>query len=201
MVRALASHQCGPGSNFRRRSHVWVEFVVGSLLCFETFFSGYSGFLLSSITNISKFQFDQESGRRKTTLWICYLQIIIIIIILLLHLKKRTKNSTGIRENWINCLLYKVLLYLHIFLVLNNNCTEPYLVRYVEALYIYTQIKIIVQFLRVNPSKNSPHWSNINMQKVFRRRYAIFMFNLWVESLKRSLASLRRRYTVFMFNL
>ena len=135
----------------------------------------------SPLLNNQHFQiskFDQESGRRKTTLWICYLQIIIIIIILLLHLKKRTKNSTGIRENWINCLLYKVLLYLHIFLVLNNNCTEPYLVRYVEALYIYTQIKIIVQFLSVNPSKNSPHWSNINMQKVFRRRYAVFMFNL-----------------------
>ena len=27
----------------------------------------------------SKFQFDQESGRRRTTLWMCYLQIIIII--------------------------------------------------------------------------------------------------------------------------
>ena len=129
-------------------------------------------FSLSSKTNISKFQFDQDSGRRRTTLWMWYLQIIIIII-LLLYLKKRTTNSTGIRENWINCLLYKVLLYLHIFLVLNKNCTEPYLVRYVEALYIYTQIKI-VPFWSVNPSKNSPHWSNINMQKVFRRRYAVF---------------------------
>ena len=166
-----------PGLKSRRRRHVWVEFVVGSLLCSERFFSGYSGFPLSSKTNISKFQFDQESGRRRTTLWMCYLQIIIIII-LLLYLKKRTTNSTGIRENWINCLLYKVLLYLHIFLVLKKNCTEPYLVRYVEALYIYTQIKIIVQFLSVNPSKNSPHWNNINMQKVFRRRYAVFMFNL-----------------------
>ena len=93
-------------------------------------------------------------------------------------LKKRTTNSTGIRENWIKCLLYKVLLYLHIFLVLNKNCTEPYLVRYVEALYIYTQIKIILQFLSVNPSKSSPHWSNINMQKVFKRRYTVFIFNL-----------------------
>ena len=165
-----------PGFKSRRRRHMWVEFVVGSLLCSERFFSGYSGFPLSSKTNISKFQFDQDSGRRRTTLWMWYLQIIIIII-LLLYLKKRTTNSTGIRENWINCLLYKVLLYLHIFLVLNKNCTEPYLVRYVEALYIYTQIKI-VQFWSVNPSKNSPHWSNINMQKVFRRRYAVFMFNL-----------------------
>ena len=166
-----------PGFKSRRRRHTWVEFVVGSLLCSERFLSGYSGFPLSSKTNISKFQFDQESGRRRTTLWMCYLQIIIIII-LLLSLKKRTTNSAGIRENWINCLLYKVLLYLHIFLVLNKNCTEPYLVRYLGALYIYTQIKIIVQFLSVNPWKSSPHWSNIKMQKVFRRRYAVFMFNL-----------------------
>ena len=28
--------------------HMWVEFVVGSLLCSERFFSGYSGFPLSS---------------------------------------------------------------------------------------------------------------------------------------------------------
>ena len=30
-----------------RRLHMWVEFVVGSLPCFERFFSGYSGFPLS----------------------------------------------------------------------------------------------------------------------------------------------------------
>ena len=37
-----------------------VAFVVGSLLCSERFPSGYSGFLLSSETNISKFQFDLD---------------------------------------------------------------------------------------------------------------------------------------------
>ena len=41
--------------------HMWVELVVGSFLC--------SGFRLSSKTNISKFQFGQESGRRSTTMW------------------------------------------------------------------------------------------------------------------------------------
>ena len=66
-----------PGLKSRRRSHMWVEFVVGSLLCSGRFFSGYSRFPLSSKTNISKFQFDWESGRRRTTLWMCYLQIII----------------------------------------------------------------------------------------------------------------------------
>ena len=58
MVRALASHQCGRGSN--PGVDMWVEFVVGSLLCSERFFSGYSGFPLSPKTNTSKFQFDLE---------------------------------------------------------------------------------------------------------------------------------------------
>ena len=66
-----------PTFNSRQRRHMWVEFVVGSLLCSERFFSGYSSFPLSSKTNISKFQFDQESSRRRTTMWMCYLQIVI----------------------------------------------------------------------------------------------------------------------------
>ena len=51
-----------PWFKSRRWRHMWVEFVVGSLLCSERFFSWYSGFSLSSKTNISNFQFDQESG-------------------------------------------------------------------------------------------------------------------------------------------
>ena len=37
-----------PGFDSRTRRHMWVEFVVGSLLCSERFFSGYSYFPLSS---------------------------------------------------------------------------------------------------------------------------------------------------------
>ena len=74
-----------PGLKSRRRRHMWVEFVAGSLLCSERFFSGYSGFPLSSKSNIFKFQFDQESGRRRTTLWICYLQIVIYLFYLLMR--------------------------------------------------------------------------------------------------------------------
>ena len=70
VVRALASQQCGPGSNpgvdaicglsswFVVRSPS--PFLVGSLPCSERFFSGFSGFPLSSKTNTSKFQFDLE---------------------------------------------------------------------------------------------------------------------------------------------
>ena len=50
-----------PGFDPRTRRHMWVEFVVGSRPCSERFFSGYSGFPLSSKTNISKFPFDLES--------------------------------------------------------------------------------------------------------------------------------------------
>ena len=75
-----------PGFNSRRRRHMWVEFVVGSLPCSERFFSGYSGFPLSSKTNISKFQFVQESGRRRTTMWMCYLQILIYLFSYLFEL-------------------------------------------------------------------------------------------------------------------
>ena len=64
------------GFKSRHRRHMWVEFVVGSLPCSKRFFSRYSGFLLSF-----KFQFDQESGRWRITLWMCYLQIIIYLFI------------------------------------------------------------------------------------------------------------------------
>ena len=53
MVRALVSHQCGPGLNSWRRRHMWVEFVVGFLPCSERFFSGYFGFPLSLKTKLS----------------------------------------------------------------------------------------------------------------------------------------------------
>ena len=49
-----------PGFGSWRRRHMWVEFVVDSLLCSERFFSGYSGFPLSLKTNTFKFQFDLE---------------------------------------------------------------------------------------------------------------------------------------------
>ena len=44
----------------RRRRHMWVEFVVGSLPCSERVFFGYCGFPLFSKTSISKFPFDQD---------------------------------------------------------------------------------------------------------------------------------------------
>ena len=44
VVRALASHQSGPGvDHIGGRRQMWAEFVVGSRPCSERFFSGYSG--------------------------------------------------------------------------------------------------------------------------------------------------------------
>ena len=76
VVRALASDQCGAGSN------PGVDAICGLrlLLVFSFALRGFSPdtpVFPSSKTNIFKFQFDQESGRRRTTLWMCYLQIII----------------------------------------------------------------------------------------------------------------------------
>ena len=60
MVRALASHQCGPGSNPGVDVIMWVEFVVGSLSCSERFSPGTPVFPFPKKNNISKFQFDLE---------------------------------------------------------------------------------------------------------------------------------------------
>ena len=55
------------------RRHMLVEFVFGSLPYSERF-------PLSSKSNVFKFQFHQESGRRRTTLWMCYLQSLFIYL-------------------------------------------------------------------------------------------------------------------------
>ena len=57
----------------------YVEFVVGSLLCSERFFSRYSGFPLSLKTNISKFQFDPDFSGRIATLWMCHCKLLLLL--------------------------------------------------------------------------------------------------------------------------
>ena len=89
-----------------------VPFVVGSLPCSERFFSGYSGFPLSSKTNIFKFQFDQESGRRRTTMFMCYLQIVIYLFYLD-YILGNTVNGYGWTSTrdlgWAFCACVKVM--------------------------------------------------------------------------------------------
>ena len=69
------------------------------------------------------------------------------------HSIKRTTNSTGIRANWINCLLYKVLLNLNILPVLSKKCTEPYLGP-LHRSYIYIAIYIHVLCKKTVPQES-----------------------------------------------
>ena len=57
VVRALASHQCGP-SSIPARCQMWVEFVVGSRFAPRIFLRVLQFSSLHK-PNISKFQFDQ----------------------------------------------------------------------------------------------------------------------------------------------
>ena len=60
MVRALASHQCGPGSNPGIDAICGLSLLLVLSHAPRGFFSGYSGFPLSLKTNTFKFQFDLE---------------------------------------------------------------------------------------------------------------------------------------------
>ena len=60
---------------------MWVEFVVGSLLCSERFFSRYSGFLLSLETNTSKFNEFLRTPKCSVGKQMTIITIIITIII------------------------------------------------------------------------------------------------------------------------
>ena len=54
LVIALASHQCGPGSNLSVEAICGLSLLLVISLGSRGFSAGYSGFPLSSQTNISK---------------------------------------------------------------------------------------------------------------------------------------------------
>ena len=102
VMRALAFPQCGPGSN------PGVDAIYGlSLLLVLSLAPSFLRVLrCSPLLKNLHFQ-DQESGRRRTTLWMCYLQI--IIYLLFSEKKKRrrtnllavTRGSTAtIKHRW-----------------------------------------------------------------------------------------------------
>ena len=80
--RALASQQCGPGSN----SGVDATCGLSLLLVFSYAPKGFSPgtpvFPFPQKPSFSKLQFDQQSGRRGTSLWMCFFQIIKLLFIL-----------------------------------------------------------------------------------------------------------------------
>ena len=98
MVRALTSHQCGPGSN----PGMDASACRSSLLLVLSFalrgFSLGAPFSPLGKINISKFQFDQESAGRRTTKWMllplcCYLLFIIIFLWDVSFMKKVLLNK------------------------------------------------------------------------------------------------------------
>ena len=105
---------CGLGSNPGVNAICGLSLLLVLSQCSERFFSGYSGFPLSSKTNISKFQFDQESGRRRTTMWMCYLQIVIYLFILFIssvwQFIQRSLGSARTDKPFIPCTLVALVL-------------------------------------------------------------------------------------------
>ena len=67
VLTALVSHQCGPGSNPGSRAICGLSLLLVLSFARKGFFPVFFGFPLSSKTKISKFQFDQASGRWRTT--------------------------------------------------------------------------------------------------------------------------------------
>ena len=67
-----------------------------------SFSPGTPVFLSFSKTNIFKFQFNQESGRRRTTLWMCYPQIFIYLFIYLQRTKFTKMNVWVYYLYWSN---------------------------------------------------------------------------------------------------
>ena len=93
----------------------WVCCWFSPLL--REFFSAYSGFPISSKTHISKFQFDQESGRRRTTLWMCYLQVIIYLSFISFFQMTLNKISTSFLwalNNFFTTIIYEFSLVLFV---------------------------------------------------------------------------------------
>ena len=104
---------------------------------------------------------------------------------------KRTTISAGIRANWINCVLYKVLLNLHFFPVLNIYCTEPFLGPVQRSyVYLYWQshgplipIKIIVQFFECKIPERALLNGAISICRRFSKASHRFEAKMWGLSL------------------
>ena len=75
--RSGESARCGPGSNPGVDAIRGLSLLLVLSFAPRGFSPGTPVFPSPQKPSISKFQFDQASGRRRTTLWMCYLQVII----------------------------------------------------------------------------------------------------------------------------
>ena len=92
MVRALATHQCGPGSNPGVDGICGLSLLLVLSLAQRGFSPGTPVFPSPRKTNISKFQFDQESANRD--LFIIFIYFFIILKLLQTWKKKQTNTQT-----------------------------------------------------------------------------------------------------------
>ena len=83
MVRALAFHQCGPGSNPGVDAICGLSLLLVLSFAPRGFSPGTPVFPSHQKPTVPNYNFSRESGRRRTTLWMCYLQIIIYLFIYL----------------------------------------------------------------------------------------------------------------------
>ena len=81
------------------------------------FFSGFSGFPLSTKTNISRFKFDQDSGLHSKY---CYF----LFILLSKRSAKRDSQRSKLGLNKLNCNLFNIVLtrYRLVYYYHNNTC-------------------------------------------------------------------------------
>ena len=110
------------------------------------------------------------------------------------YLIKQTTNSTGIRANWINCPLCKVLLNLYIFPAQNKNCTEMYLgpLHRNYVIYLYWS-QSSQNFLNMKSLKEFSSLEHNQYAKGFGRFHTgvklslspLAIFNFWVFTLWR----------------
>ena len=99
-----------PRFNWQTWYHTWVEFVVGSLHFSKRFFSGYSGFSLSSKTKISKFRSWNAQAFLNKFLWPPWFPL------------GTGKQITFFLHSLCEC-KFKVVLALNIWYAKKNHCT------------------------------------------------------------------------------
>ena len=83
VVRALATHQCGPGSNLGFDAICWLILWLVLSLAPRGFSPGTPVFPSPQKTTFPIFQFYQESRRWRITIWMCYFQIVVYLFIYL----------------------------------------------------------------------------------------------------------------------
>ena len=178
VVRAFAFDQCDPSQNPGVDSICCLSLLLVLSFAPRGFFSGYSSFPLSSKLDISKFQFNQESGRQRTTLWMCYLQNYFLFY---LFISGRQKEK--------NCISF---LSFHVWIEILHYITLGYLVSALKNLALTDFVSIIN--IRLNAFFSFPSFYYRRVPFLFKV-IPTFLFYIQEDTL-----SFHRVNTSFMLN-